>query len=148
MTQVTLTRGNSTDAGTFGILVVPSGKKYATLELPWKDNAAMVSCVPTGTYQCSLRFSNRFGKYYYGLKDVPKRTDILIHPANWAGDTDKGYYSELNGCIAIGMTVADMKTPAGNIQRAITSSKLAISEFMNEMKSEPFELVISVSPEV
>jgi len=62
------------------------------IELPWKDNARNISCIPEGSYPLSKRYSKRFG-WHILIKDVPGRSSILIHPAN---DAKK----ELQGCIA------------------------------------------------
>jgi hypothetical protein len=63
-----------------------------TIELPWKDNQPKISCVPEGTYQLAKRYSAKFG-WHLQLMDVPRRSLILIHPANDAR-------RELLGCIA------------------------------------------------
>lgn len=73
--------------------------EFSTLELPWKDNQVRVSCIPEGTYYCKPRVSPRHGKHFI-LEDVPGRTYILIHIAN--------YTRELMGCIAPGMSAADI----------------------------------------
>src|SRR5690606_26150009 len=62
------------------------------IELPWKDNARNISCIPEGSYPLVKRYSKRFG-WHILIKDVPDRSSILIHPAN---DAQK----ELQGCIA------------------------------------------------
>jgi hypothetical protein len=154
MKKVTLTRQASTDEGTFGVLeiandAVPGGLELAaasfkclSLELPDRQNAAGKSCIPAGVYTCTLRYSPDHGSWLYGVDNVPGRSDIEIHPANWAGDTDKGYYSELRGCIALGFGTAIMPTPRGNQQKAVTSSKAAIGAFMTALANQPFELTI------
>ena len=63
-----------------------------SIELPWKDNHAQVSCIPEGRYALTKRYTLRFGKHLE-LVDVPGRSLILIHPANDA-------LKELKGCIA------------------------------------------------
>ena len=65
-----------------------------TVERPWKDNKPYVSCIPTGTYKAFKGVSEKNGNVIE-LKDVPGRTNIQFHIANWA--------HELNGCIAPGM---------------------------------------------
>lgn len=67
--------------------------KFYTIERPWKNNERRVSCIPTGEYVGLIHHSPRFGKTIW-IQDVPDRSEILIHPANFA--------SELMGCIAPG----------------------------------------------
>jgi hypothetical protein len=81
-----------------------NGKIYAleqlicdTIELPWKNNAHEISCIPEGKYSLKRRFNTKFG-WHLWLEDVPGRTWILIHPANNA-------LTQLKGCIAPVTTV-------------------------------------------
>lgn len=76
-----------------------NGRLYAdgeflgfTIELPWRDNAKMASCIPEGRYELAARYSEQFHDHLI-LKNVPNRSLILIHPANNA-------IKELRGCIA------------------------------------------------
>ena len=79
-------------AGTNGTLACNGRILCATIELPWKNNSARISCVPEGRYRLVQRYSPHF-KMHFMLKDVPGRQYILIHPANDA-------VLELMGCIA------------------------------------------------
>ena len=63
-----------------------------TIELPWLENKRNISCIPEATYEIKARFSPKF-KQHLILKNVPKRSLILFHPANDA-------LKELEGCIA------------------------------------------------
>ena len=63
-----------------------------TIELPWKQNAKRVSCIPEGKYFIRKRYSQKY-KWHLELVDVPNRSLILLHPANYA-------QRELLGCIA------------------------------------------------
>lgn len=78
--------------GTNGTLVCNGLTICATIELPWKNNSARISCIPQGRYCLVKRYSPHF-KTHFMLKDVPNRQYILIHPANNAA-------LELKGCIA------------------------------------------------
>ena len=69
-----------------------------TLEDPWLTNKNNVSCIPKGLYSL---YTKTYGRYYdkYAtpipiLKDVPGRSEILIHPGNYSSDTE--------GCILVG----------------------------------------------
>ncbi|NDP27275.1 MAG: hypothetical protein GZ087_07610 [Flavobacterium sp.] len=63
-----------------------------TIELPWKQNQATVSCIPEGEYFISKRYSNKF-HWHLEVLVVNHRSLILFHPANNA-------LLELKGCIA------------------------------------------------
>ena len=63
-----------------------------SIELPWKNNAAGISCIPEGSYAAIKRYSPKFKRHLH-LTDVPDREMILVHPANNA-------LLELKGCIA------------------------------------------------
>jgi len=55
--------------------------KGYTAENPWRGNANEVSCIPEGVYKAGLHNSPQFGRTLW-LKDVPERTEILVHVAN------------------------------------------------------------------
>ena len=48
-----------------------------TLELPWLDNDPNVSCIPAGTYQCWLRWSQEHQRDLYWVTQVPRRSDVV-----------------------------------------------------------------------
>jgi hypothetical protein len=78
--------------GTNGALFINNQFVGFCIELPWKENLKRVSCIPEGVYELKPRYSDKF-KHHLVLQNVPKRSLILIHPAN---DANK----ELQGCIA------------------------------------------------
>jgi hypothetical protein len=78
--------------GTNGLLLRDGLPLCYTIELPWHDNAAGLSCIPEGSYLLAKRFSPRF-QWHLQVLAVPDRDLILIHPANRA-------LAELKGCIA------------------------------------------------
>lgn len=134
MRQATLHRGQSTDEGTFGKLTTADGNLVLrSLELPWRDlngdglGDPRKSCVTPGTYECIWHQSPRFG-WCYLLQNVKGRSHILIHPANFAGDVDKGWRSELLGCIALGLSVGTLAYK-GKKQAALLSSRQAVKTF-------------------
>lgn len=67
--------------------------EFKTVELPWKNNQRRVSCIPAGTYTAIKHHSPKFGPCLW-IQDVPGRSEILIHPAN--------FWHDLLGCIAPG----------------------------------------------
>ena len=89
-----------------------------SLERGWNDNAKNISSVPVGIYRVVLEYSNKFKRYLYELKGVKNRTECKFHSAN--------YWYQLNGCIALGKSVADMNHDGYN---DITSSRSTMRNF-------------------
>jgi len=141
MIKATLKRGPSTDQGTFGVLTFGADVVHS-LELPWRGNMRQKSCIPVGTYKCALVKSPRFGSVY-GIQNVPGRTHVLIHSANLAGDVDKGWTTQLHGCISLHMRSGVMRNTAGVMQQAGLVSKPAVSRLMEWADGQPFELEIT-----
>lgn len=141
--KATLTRGPSTDQGTFGVLRFGGASVHA-LELPWRDNRRKMSCVPPGEYRCTLTNSPKFGRVYI-LANVPGRSHVLIHPANFAGDSTLGWTTQLEGCIAPCMRVGTMRNNAGVMQAAGLVSRPAVNLLMAWANGQPFTLEIACS---
>lgn len=110
-------RLTQTDFATFGELVIHGDAVCKTLELPWKDNANGVSCIPAGTYWVEREFSPAFKRDLFELKDVPHRSECKFHPANVP--------HELKGCIALG---EDYGTVGG--EDGVVRSRAAVDTFM------------------
>lgn len=70
-----------------------------TLELPWLDNRKYFSCIPEGTYVAEKHTSPKFDKSFW-IKNVPNRSEILIHKGN--------YYYDIKGCIIPGRNFTDI----------------------------------------
>ena len=137
----TLTRAESTDQGTFGVLRF-GGQTVRTVELPWRDNARQRSCIPVGSYRCAIVQSPRFGRVY-GVQNVPGRTHVLIHSANFGGDVDLGWTTQLHGCIAPCQRVGMMRNNAGKMQAAGLVSRPALNSLMAWANGQPFTLEIT-----
>jgi hypothetical protein len=101
MPDALLARRETSDQGTFGRLSAGLLSLYSG-ELPWRENAKSISCVPAGTYRAAFTHSPRFGRLLYLVGPVPARSGIRIHPANLMGDASLGFHSQLNGCISLG----------------------------------------------
>jgi hypothetical protein len=129
-----LKRLTSGDTGTFGVLSV-DGKSWITGELPWRNNAKGKSCVPEGEYRVWWGRSPKHGMCYHVL-DVPGRQLIQIHSGNYCGDKERGWKSDVEGCILLGKDVVDLE------QRMVTSSRMAMREFHAHMKERGFTLRI------
>ena len=78
--------------GTNGKILFQDRLMMYSIELPWKDNLAQVSCIPEGRYELVKRWSPKFSRHLQ-VMNVSQRENILIHPANDAKH-------ELKGCIA------------------------------------------------
>ena len=146
MLTLHLQRQPSSEQGTRGMLTGISVDLHA-LELPWVDangdglGDPQRSCITAGTYKCVWQESPHFG-WCYEVTGVEGRSRILIHPANFAGDTDKGWQSDLLGCIALGIGKGVMPNKAGRTQICVTQSKAAIAKFHATMAEQDFMLTI------
>lgn len=123
---------------TLGILTMPSGKIYNTLELAWKNNASKISCIPKGKYKVRKRTSAKYGEHFHIL-NVPNRSFILIHHGNYAGSLNpKTKKSDILGCILVGCGLKDLNND-GILD--VTNSKKAMAELLKNLPDE-FELDI------
>lgn len=147
MRTVKIVRKESGDHGTFGVLTTDQGFTCLTGELPDHDNHPMTSCIPKGTYLVKWGHSPKYGECYH-VQNVPGRSDVLIHPANLMGDKEKGYATQLLGCIALGKIMQTFEP--GSVphqefhhpQKGIAQSKPTVAEFVQHLGQEEFELII------
>ncbi|GGC43178.1 hypothetical protein GCM10011386_39320 [Parapedobacter defluvii] len=91
MTELRLIRTYHPE-GTNGVLWHGEKQICQTIELPWRNNRRMISCIPEGRYRLIRREHFKHGDQL-AVTGVPGREAILIHPANFA-------LAELQGCIA------------------------------------------------
>jgi hypothetical protein len=124
----------SSDQGTQGILTINDFECH-TLELPWRNNSRGTSCIPTGTYYVVWSYSPSRKKYLYELLNVNGRSDIQIHSGNFAGDTRKGWKSDVKGCILLGNEMGEIEG-----QLAILNSRVTVQAFEKLMNKQPFTL--------
>jgi hypothetical protein len=123
---------------TLGIMTLPNGKVYHTLELAWKNNNKKVSCIPKGKYKVKKRTSAKYGEHFHIL-DVKNRDFILIHHGNYAGSLNpKTNKSDILGCILVGSGLKDLNND-GILD--VTNSKKAMAELLKYLPNE-FELNI------
>lgn len=114
------------ESGTIGRMWAGDWNCY-TIERPWKNNQPNVSCIPEGDYKCQPFSGTRF-KDVVQIMDVPNRTYILFHVANFPHD--------LHGCIGVGdRFVSDALEPA------VYNSKKTLSAFFDVVGYE-FDLKI------
>lgn len=104
MKEIVIVRNKYLDKQTLGFLFIIEENgiifQCKTLELGWKDNKSKVSCIPKGKYEAKKEYSISFKEDLFELKDVPGRSEIKIHSAN--------YYTQLKGCIGIGDSYAEL----------------------------------------
>ena len=104
-----------------------------SLERGWRNNENRVSCVPLGTYTVVLEYSDKFEMDLWELKNVPNRSECKFHSAN--------YWFQLNGCIALGRTLADINN---DDYQDVTSSKSTMKDFHEALKGETqIDLIIT-----
>jgi len=99
-------------------------QRFVTLELPYKDNAKNISCIPAGEYYAIVRRSNSHSRHLY-ITNVKDRTYILFHVAN--------FNTDLRGCIGVGSSFKYINEDQ-NID--ISSSRLAFDELMNHINDK------------
>jgi hypothetical protein len=136
--RLVLIRGASTDHGTPGVLLREDASLVAhSLELPWRENRRMRSCIPPGSYRARYVVTAKRPAGVYLLEGVPNRSSILIHSGNVAGDVEKGLESDVLGCILLGQTRGTRRG-----QRAVLLSKPAVAAFVAEMQRQPLTVEI------
>src|SRR5690348_6385278 len=117
-----------------GAVYNPEGDKvfeFKTLELPWKDNAHNISCIPEGEYLVLKMPPTAKRKYeYFWVQNVPDRDSILWHPGN--------YTSQIRGCLLPGESHTDMNAD-GIIDITNTTATLKI---LTALMPEKFKLTI------
>jgi len=128
---ITLNRLFTGPKGTFGKI---AGTSFYTLELPWNngDNHPDLSCILPGQYQAQLVMSPHFGFLVPRLQNVPGRTLIEQHPANFPSD--------LLGCIGIGAGIDILEG-----QTAIINSDVAFHDYMTMINGLSFAIQINNS---
>lgn len=120
--------------GKFGSFTTDSGFSVYSLERPSSGDHP---CIPAGTYEVK-KTPHPIHGLCYEVQNVPGRSAILIHPANW--------FFQLLGCIALGRSVQIVEGPSGGKQiksMGITSSKDAVNGFEKDIGGADFELVVS-----
>ena len=136
MVQAQLIRFRTSDHGTFGMFSMPGYHSY-TIELPWRNNARNISCIPVGEYNVIWCWSGTFKRSLYLLDSVSGRSGIRIHAGNLAGDKSKGLRTHSAGCILPGTRLGWLKG-----QRAVILSGAKVSELHRAVSRENFTIEI------
>lgn len=134
MKHVVLQRAWSDHRATLGMMTVV-GEKHDpifTLENPFREKL-FDSRIPDGQYECEP-FSGVKFKDVFLVKNVPERTDILIHCGNFERDT--------LGCILVGI---EARMWPSN-EPMVGNSRMAMERLRALIGDEPFLLIIS--PEI
>jgi hypothetical protein len=103
--------------------------RWWSLELPWKDNASKVSCIPTGTYPVVPLDGGHLG-WRLWVQNVPNRSEICVHRGN--------YPTEILGCIEAGLVIQDIN---GDRKPDCSRSKEALAE-MKVYFNQPTTLTV------
>lgn len=124
---IRLDRMGSTPWGTFGTLRLPDGTAFPSVEPHWEYNARGKSCIPAGEYLMALRASpivaRTSGKEFHAgweIAGVPDRSLIMIHPGNWASDS--------NGCVLVGRAHTVINGTPG-----VSASRAAFKDLMHRL---------------
>lgn len=117
--------------GTNGEFFLSGVRICSSIELPWLDNKARISCIPEGRYELTKRYSQRFG-WHLQVMNVKNRDLILIHPANDA-------IKELKGCIA---PVSILKAEGKGLESRIALKKLLAIVYPVLDQKKQFFLII------
>lgn len=107
METVTLQREPFQDTYTYGALWYDNQKICDTIERPWLNNQAKISCIPPGRYT-AISFQSPHNGDVWLLENTTPRSMIEIHSANTA--------DQLEGCIAVGT-----KGVLGNVPAVLRS---------------------------
>jgi hypothetical protein len=124
----------ATVRSTGGHLFVDGKRECYTIELPWRDNQPGASCIPEGEYPISIYYSEKHKREVMLLHDVPGRSMVEIHIANYPAD--------LLGCIGVGMS---------REVNAVYQSGVAFDALFEKVKAaigEGQEVKIKISSEV
>lgn len=127
--NVILDRDYTDDKCTLGTLWFDNTVIH-TLELPWKNNKKNISCIPDGEYIVRKTYSPAFKKNLWLVLDVPNRSGIRFHAANWV--------YQLKGCIAPGLRRFDLDNDG---VMDILDSRKALAVMEDELPNE-FKLII------
>jgi hypothetical protein len=129
--EVSITRYHRSTTETIGQLEIKGDKPFtlATIERPWLDNAPNVSCIPVGVYKARRYFSPSRHEDCWMLEDVPGRTYIQIHTAN--------YPRHVEGCIGVGLSPMDDMN--GVISSAVARHRLE----MRTLRADQLNITIT-----
>lgn len=125
-----------TPMGTFGYFILPTTQRpLVTVERPWKNNLANISCFPEGSFACRPKYFHT-GGYQAVEITVPQRVDILFHIAN--------RWTDVKGCVGVGRRLGCLSNPDNHnaMEWAILDSRVGFSDFMGVYGEKEFTLTV------
>ena len=126
---VTVTRfAREGEKGTGSYIKVNGELVCFCLELPWRDNQRDISCIPCGLYNAEVEDSAHYRGKIIRVHDVPERSGILFHVANWL--------KQLQGCLAPCSTLNlwYLNGPAAQNEYAGQASRLALQSLVDKIE--------------
>ena len=117
--EIELVRLNEVDGATLGVLLIRNWPELCTLERGWANNERRKSRIPEGVYDLQRIHSPKFG-WTYEVKDVPGRSEIIIHQGNTLTHT--------SGCILVGKRWGRLEE-----RPAVLSSREGMKRFLKLM---------------
>lgn len=81
-----------------------------TMEPPERGDGLKPRAIPLGTYDLTIRYSDRFQRLMPHVEEVPGFDGILIHWGNRPGDTE--------GCLLVGLTLGPAPNWIGSSRAA------------------------------
>ncbi len=153
MRKATIRSYPSTDHGTFSEGETDSGLAFKMGELPDRNNEpGLSSIVPKegGVFIVRDAWSDKHNAMVWHILDAPGRTAVEWHSANFMGDINLGFVSQLLGCGAPGAAIVRFKKgfvysehapPLAQDQIGVSSSGPALAVLRRDLGSE-FELTI------
>ena len=127
--EIVLQRFAYHPSGTLGVLTLGDLRLFS-IERPWLNNERNESCIPEGEYDLVWQQSPRFGMCYE-VVNVPERSRILFHVANYASDVE--------GCIGLGLSLMEDRV-------AVASSRNAIKKFHAKTDKARCRLTVGFAP--
>lgn len=140
--KLTLYRIFTNDEGTKGELKYENFLICNILELPDRENKRKLSRIPAGEYICKYMSKTWSGKYkkVYQVQNVPKRSGILFHVGNYAGDVLKGFKTHSLGCLLPCSNFGSLKGQDAGLASEKAMDKLRTlvgkNSFILEVKNE------------
>ena len=121
--NVLITRDDITQTHSLGMCYVFDENKNLlfnsfSLERGWRDNQNNISCLPAGNYPLVYEYSDKFNRKLWEIKESGHRKECKFHAAN--------YWYQLNGCIALGDSRADINNDG---ELDITNSTKTLDKF-------------------
>lgn len=134
LAAVTLLREYRPDC-TLGTVLLPSGKVIKSIERPWLNNRANISCYPEGVYLAKWIDRSASGKYkrVWHIQNVPKRSGILWHVGNLVRHS--------RGCTLPGLRHGKLKGLP-----AVLASGSGLNAMRRELEGQNFLLIVASIP--